>query len=336
MAKIVLGIGTSHGPMLSTPPEQWGQRVEADRRNPELYFQGKPMSFDQLLKARRGEQLANQLTEPVKRGRFEACQSALDKLAGVFQETKPDVAVIFGDDQLELIEDENMPAFLVYWGEQIDQVPPTPEQLAAMPPGIAIAVPSHNPPDTRVQPGCPELGLHLIRQLIGREFDVAHSKRLPPGHHGSRNVPHAYGFVYRRIMDDKVIPNVPIFINTFYPPNQPTLHRTYEFGKAIGDAIRSWQSDARVAVIASGGLTHFVIEEDLDHIVLEAMQKHDDRTLARLPEERFNSGTSEIRNWIALAGAIAGQPLDMKLVDYVPCYRSEAGTGNAMGFAFWR
>ena len=27
--------------------------------------------------------------------------------------------------------------------------------------------------------------------------------------------------------------------------------------------------------------------------------------------------------------------LDMTLLDYVPCYRSEAGTGNAMGFAYW-
>ena len=29
MAKIVMGLGSSHGPMLSTPPEEWGQRVLA-------------------------------------------------------------------------------------------------------------------------------------------------------------------------------------------------------------------------------------------------------------------------------------------------------------------
>ena len=32
MAKIVLGMGSSHGPMLSTPPEEWGQRVLADKQ----------------------------------------------------------------------------------------------------------------------------------------------------------------------------------------------------------------------------------------------------------------------------------------------------------------
>jgi 3-O-methylgallate 3,4-dioxygenase len=47
----------------------------------------------------------------------------------------------------------------------------------------------------------------------------------------------------------------------------------------------------------------------------------------------LNSGTSEIRNWIATAGAV--EHLDMKLIDYVPCYRSPAGTGCAMGFAEW-
>jgi hypothetical protein len=28
--------------------------------------------------------------------------------------------------------------------------------------------------------------------------------------------------------------------------------------------------------------------------------------------------------------------MSMKLLDYVPCYRSEAGTGCAMAFAHWR
>jgi hypothetical protein len=27
--------------------------------------------------------------------------------------------------------------------------------------------------------------------------------------------------------------------------------------------------------------------------------------------------------------------LRFHLIDYVPCYRSEAGTGNAMAFGYW-
>ena len=49
MAEIVLGIGTSHGPMLSTPPERWGQRVEADRKRERHDYRGKTHTFDELV-----------------------------------------------------------------------------------------------------------------------------------------------------------------------------------------------------------------------------------------------------------------------------------------------
>ncbi len=54
-----------------------------------------------------------------------------------------------------------------------------------------------------------------------------------------------------------------------------------------------------------------------------------------IPED-VSSGHSEIKNWITVAGIMAETRLKMNIVDYVPCYRSEAGTGNAMGFAYWK
>jgi len=193
----------------------------------------------------------------------------------------------------------------------------------------------HHPPTTTTNPCQPDLALHMIHTFMDNEFDVAHSKRIPAGRHGSHSIPHAFGFIYRRIMNDEVIPNVPVFINTFYPPNQPSLRRCYDFGETIRKAIESWDSDLKVAVIASGGLTHFVVEEDLDQEVLAAMKAKDVDKLTNLPENRFNAGTSEIRNWIATAAAMVGTGLEMEVLDYVPCYRSEAGTGNAMCFAQW-
>ena len=35
------------------------------------------------------------------------------------------------------------------------------------------------------------------------------------------------------------------------------------------------------------------------------------------------------------AGAMDHVGFEMTLLDYVPCYRTEAGTGNAMAFATW-
>ena len=86
-------------------------------------------------------------------------------------------------------------------------------------------------------------------------------------------------------------------------------------------------------MIASGGLSHFVIDEDLDHQIISAMQNKNAAALTSLPKARLNSGNSEIRNWITTAGAV--EHLQMRLIDYVPCYRSPAGTGCAMGFAQW-
>lgn len=135
-------------------------------------------------------------------------------------------------------------------------------------------------------------------------------------------------------MNAKTIPTVPIMVNTYYPPNQPTPKRCFDLGRAVRAAIETWPNDARVAVIGSGGLSHFVIDEELDQQILKAMQTKDAEVLSALPPRRLNSGTSEVRNWIATAGAV--EHLDMTLIDYVPCYRSPAGTGCAMGFAAWR
>src|SRR3954447_1161822 len=110
MAKLVLGVATSHGPMLSTPWQEWGQRVQADKRSSELWFKGKNVSFEELVKLRRDEKLENEITPEKMEARHTACQQAIDQLAQVVERVKPDVCVIIGDDQKEIFLDNNMPA----------------------------------------------------------------------------------------------------------------------------------------------------------------------------------------------------------------------------------
>ena len=75
------------------------------------------------------------------------------------------------------------------------------------------------------------------------------------------------------------------------------------------------------------------MDEDIDQRCLKAMKEMDTDAVAKLPLELLNSGTSEVRNWFTVMGAC--HHLDFELFDYVPCYRSEAGTGCAMAFARW-
>jgi hypothetical protein len=81
-------------------------------------------------------------------------------------------------------------------------------------------------------------------------------------------------------------------------------------------------------------VTHFVIDEEFDQAVLSAMERGDEDALARLPENYFRVGTAEIKNWLPVIAAMNAEGKTFHKIDYVPCYRSEAGTGNAMAFVY--
>jgi 3-O-methylgallate 3,4-dioxygenase len=91
---------------------------------------------------------------------------------------------------------------------------------------------------------------------------------------------------------------------------------------------------ARVsAFIATGGLSHFCLDEEFDRNLIAAMEHKDQNVIASVPPAKLKSGSGEIRNWIALAGAM--EDLNLNWSDYVPCYRSLAGTGTGIAFAVW-
>ena len=330
MAELVLGLATSHSPLLSTPPEQWDLRAKADRANRRLYFRGRAYDFDTLV-WERAPGFANQTLPEIRHERYSRCQDALDVLAKKFKDAAPDAVVIVGNDQREMFSDSLTPAITVYRGNQIENIPFTQQEAS---PGLAIAEHGNCPAEGAVYPGAPGFADHIISSLMDDDFDVAESSSLPrsvlrPG------VPHAYGFVYHRLLGDAPPPSVPIIFNVHYPPNRPLLRRCLAFGHALRRAIRSWDGPRRVALIASGGLSHFVVDEALDERVLSAMETRNEDVLARMPEELFCAGTAEIKNWLPVVAAMNEEHLRFHKVDYVPCYRSEAGTGNAMGFVYW-
>lgn len=334
MATIVLGVGTSHGPMLHTPPEQWSERVVADRKNTRLCYQGRLHDFESLVALRRPG-FAAQLAPEHQRRQQARCHAALAVLADRFQAARIDLAVIVGNDQRELFLEDITPAITVYHGATIPNIPASEAQKRQMPPGIAIAEPGHCPPAPAEYPGAPAFGEHVIRSLMAEAFDVASSRRLPPGAAWRNGIPHAYGFPYRQLMRDRPPPSLPIILNVFFPPNQPSVGRCLALGHALVRAIASWPGPERIALVGSGGLSHFVVDEALDDAVLAAMAGAEEAGLAALAEDLLQSGSGEIKNWLPVAAAMNDAGLRMKLVDYVPCYRSDAGTGSGMGFALW-
>jgi hypothetical protein len=185
--------------------------------------------------------------------------------------------------------------------------------------------------DTReTYPVASKLALHLIDSLVLDEFDVAQMAVQREG----RSLGHAFTFPRLRMMGEQITPLVPVMINTYYAPNQPSPRRCYMLGRALRRAIESYPEDVTVAVMASGGLSHFVVDEELDRRILDGLKARDVDSLVTIPRRYMRSGTSESLNWIAAGGALEG--LSMDVVDYVPAYRSTAGTGVGMAFAAWR
>jgi len=320
MAEIILGIGTSHSPMLSTPHEAFAGHADRDRARVQEFA---------ALARDKAAWIGRELAPEVTRARHEATQAALARLAAVLAEAAPDVLVVIGDDQGEWFSADGQPALCVYWGDAVENLPPPVERMA---PSIRRAYWGYYGDGTnRAFPVDAALGKHLVETLTHEhEFDVAHLRAQP--RHGPFG--HAWSFVHQRLMGERIVPIVPVLLNTYYPPNQPTPRRCYRLGQAIRQAVEAWPAAKRVGVVGSGGLSHFVVDEALDRHVLEILAKKDAEGVAALPAAQLDSGNSEIRNWIAAAGA--AEHLHMELVDYVPSYRSEAGTGVGMAFAVWQ
>jgi Catalytic LigB subunit of aromatic ring-opening dioxygenase len=329
MAKIVLGMGASHGPLLSTPPEQWDLRAKADRDNRSHWFRGRTYDYEALLKER-APGFADQVDVETRRQRFARCRKAMEVLAAKFTETGPEAVVIVGNDQREFFDEDLTPSITVFRGNEIRNV----QHLHESSPGLNIAEVGNAPEQGAIYPGAPELADHILQSLAGEDFDLAQSSSVPKSssRHG---IPHAYGFLYHSILGDNPPPSVPVILNVHYPYNQPKIHRCLALGKALQRAIKTFNGCDRVAVMASGGLSHFVIDEELDQKVLSAMAHADEEALKKIPENVFKVGTAEIKNWIPVIAAMNAEGRTFKQVDYVPCYRSEAGTGNAMAFVYW-
>lgn len=329
MADLILAAGTSHSPALNSPVEDYIHHAERDFRNPNLLDkEGVPTSYDALL-AGADPALTAELTPEVIAGRVAGCQTNIKRLAGDIAQVQLDALIIVGDDQREQYHAENQPAVLIYWGDTIaNDVLKLPEDAPDH--WRRARSQFHEPEGPRDYPVESGLALHLAEHLLDSQFDISHGRFLEH----DRGEGHAFGFVHRRLLTDPMIPVVPVMLNTYYPPNQPRPERCFALGRAIRAAVETWEAGRRIGIIASGGLSHFTIDEELDRGLLDACGKGDGEALGAIPVAKLNSGNSEIRNWITVAGAAQGLVIDWQ--DYLPCYRTPAGTGCAMGFAVWR
>jgi len=166
-------------------------------------------------------------------------------------------------------------------------------------------------------PGHPGLATHIAEQTLNAGFDPAFSHQL--------ELDHGIMTVYYELDNEMKLPLVPIVQNCAVPPLMP-LRRAYEFGKALGDAVRSYEGLDRVAVIGAGGLSHWIgtprvgdIEEEFDRWFLERLERGELDQVLDMPDweiELAGNGNHEMRSWVAVAGA--AEPAPARPLAYEP------------------
>ena len=331
MAKIVLGLGSSHTPMLLASDETLPRFQETDQRMKHRDKEGQPTTYAELLE-KADPKMAGLVAPSELVARQNKARAAGAHLSKVMNSAQLDALIVMSDDQDEAYLEDNRPTFAIYYGESILNSNEQHVQYHRRFPEWYVKnrqgfFEDANP---RAYPVDAKLALHMIEYLMDNGFDPASSKRMREG----EGEGHGMAYVHRRLMDAaNPIPIVPVFLNTYFPPNQPRPRRCYALGQAIRKAVESYPADSRVGIIASGGLSHFLVDEDFDRAILKACADKDAAFLANLPRNKLHSGSSEILNWVGVAGAC--EHLDLNWFEYVPGYRTPAGTGTGLSFATW-
>ena len=166
--------------------------------------------------------------------------------------------------------------------------------------------------------GDPDLSWHLIESLVGEEFDLVTCQEMV--------VDHAFTLPLELLWPDRhpcPVRTVPVCINTVQHP-LPTAARCFKLGQAIGRAVESWDADARVVVIGTGGLSHQLdgqragfINKDFDLAFMESLI-HD------LVELTGTQGV-ELLNWLAARGTLLGEVQKVHANYHVPISNTASG-----------
>ena len=210
--------------------------------------------------------------------------------------------VIVGDDQEEVFVAGTLPPISVWCAPSATDDPPDPATMPAFRVASRWAYYSDHGPTT--YPCRSDMATALVQYLSDHDFDVTTVASPPPGRH----LGHAFTFVQRRLVRTAPMPMVPVMLNTFFPCSQPSVRRCIQLGTHLAHAIEAWPGGERVAVVASGGLSHHLIDEQFDRSLLASLGHPSQKAVLSLPPDAFTDGdqprgTGESKNWIVTGAA---------------------------------
>jgi aromatic ring-opening dioxygenase catalytic subunit (LigB family) len=311
MGSIVAAMASSHA-FAVAPPEKWDELRE---RNRNVYAQRQNIAVPPP-----HPRLSEETWDDVQ-DRYGRVHNGLMELKRSIENAKPDALIVIGDDQNENYTSQNVPQFAIYTGEEAVFF----DRLFKQ---------------ERTYPCAAEISRTLLERAVDAGFDLSFSESFPE----KRLISHAHAEPLMRILlPGADVPIVPIYVNAIHPPG-PTPARCYAFGQVLGDIIANHLGSKRVAIYASGGLSHFTagypwrfyrgpfgygqISEDFDRQILQWMADGETSKLAGLTSaELLDHGEIELRSWIVLAGAVGA--VRAQVLAYEPLYRGLMGMAVA-------
>ncbi len=208
-------------------------------------------------------------------------------------------------------------------------------------PAICIGVGEEHagPPEPFMKPypymdsmrGDPAFAAHVVETAMSRDFEPSISHHLV--------LDHGFCLPLWKMKLDRLPLILPIAINDLEPPMM-SVRRCLQWGRLLREAIAGYPGDLRVAILATGGLSHSIgehtmgqVDEAFDQRCIAALRAGDDATVIHQLEDGLAStgnGAQEARNWVIAHGAAASKGFD--LIAYLPT--PEVYVGCA--FAEWK
>lgn len=232
-------------------------------------------------------------------------ETAFAALRADLEQARPDVLIVVANDQFVNFFWNNIPTFFVTLADQVKG------QFTRH----RFRYRNHK-----------ELGRAIVRAGMDKGIDFSFGEHIELQH--TQNVPLYF------LLPEPTIPILPIYVNTWVDP-APTPRRCYQVGELIREVAT--QSSERVAILATGGLSHFPgsprigeIDTQFDHKLLEVMRQGQGPSLAGYSvEELLQAGDSEFLNWMVVVGSVGAAKATY--TSYMPDF-----VATGWGFVSWK
>src|SRR6266536_3137788 len=226
---------------------------------------------------------------------LEQAGRAMNELGKVLDEAKPDVIIFLGADHVETFSVSCVPTFCIVAGDTAH---------------AKFAGREHKLPIHR------EMAEDILNKLVeDYNFDISYSEDAELGH--------AFSVPFEYVIGKRDIPVIPFFTNVYVPP-LPTPKRCAALGKALAEIVKGRKE--RVAIIASGGMSHFPgtrkylhPEFDFDRWLVSQFETGNTDALLNMTGTQLDEvGNTEMLNWATMFGAIGRE--EGELIEYIPTW----------------